>query len=345
MNLLEPSARIAPAAVSVDEISDPTAVGAGIELIEQDAVQLQSMPLRARRVIVRLEAAAVVFHSTNRRVRTRTSVRPGWLAWVAFGPRARGTVNGVAIRPGLVLAAEPGAEVGFVADAGWQSITFLLSAQELATQLAARRRETEFRLPRDLEMLRLDPERGRRLFGWGERIAEVAARHPARFEEGRPERVAARFELLETLLAAVGLTGDLELSRGDRTRQAQSLIVKRAEDVALARPGEQLHVGDLCRAAGVSERTLEYAFREILGTTPMGYLIRLRLHRVRRRLLAARRGSTTVSAQALDGGFWHFGEFSRAYRDCFGELPSETLRHTAAARRGRWLKGSAGRRH
>ena len=61
---------------------------------------------------------------------------------------------------------------------------------------------------------------------------------------------------------------------------------------------------------------------------PTAYLIRLRLHRVRRALLAARRGSTTVSSAALEFGFWHFGEFSRAYRDCFGELPSQTLRRT-----------------
>jgi AraC family transcriptional regulator, ethanolamine operon transcriptional activator len=40
----------------------------------------------------------------------------------------------------------------------------------------------------------------------------------------------------------------------------------------------------------------------------------------------ATHGSTTVSAQALNWGFWHFGDFSRAYKDCFGELPSETLR-------------------
>jgi len=87
-----------------------------------------------------------------------------------------------------------------------------------------------------------------------------------------------------------------------------------------------LHVGDLCQVAGVSERSLQYAFRSILGMTPMAYLIRLRLHRARRALLLARRGSTTVSVEALNCGFWHFGEFSRAYRQCFGELPSATLR-------------------
>jgi transcriptional regulator GlxA family with amidase domain len=61
----------------------------------------------------------------------------------------------------------------------------------------------------------------------------------------------------------------------------------------------------------------------------MTYLIRLRLHRVRQALVAATHGSTTVSAEALNWGFWHFGEFSRAYKECFGELPSDTLRRKA----------------
>ena len=109
------------------------------------------------------------------------------------------------------------------------------------------------------------------------------------------------------------------------TRQAQSLIVKTAEDHALSQTGANIYVTDLCQAAGVSERTLEYAFKAVLGLTPVAYLTRLRLHRVRQALQAAAPGSTTISAEALRWGFWHFGEFSRAYRDCFGELPSETL--------------------
>jgi transcriptional regulator GlxA family with amidase domain len=98
---------------------------------------------------------------------------------------------------------------------------------------------------------------------------------------------------------------------------------------ALANAGYRLYLTDLCQAAGVSERTLEYAFGAIMGMTPIAYLIRVRLHRVRKALQAATQASTTVSAEALNMGFWHFGEFSRAYSDCFGELPSATLRRTA----------------
>lgn len=326
MKILEPIPHVTQPAVSVDDLTDPAAVGAGIELLDQDAVQLQSMPLQAYRVTVRLEDAAVVLHSTNRRVRTRTSVRRGLFAWVAFGPRTKGTVNGLPVRPGLVLAAEPGAQVGFVSEAGWQSVAYLVSAPELGAHLAARGRASELRLPRGVEMLQVEPESGRRLFAWGRRLAEVAAREPFRFDEPRRERDAARVELFDTLFSTIDVAGDLEDGRGDRTKRAQSLLVKRAEEFALSKSGEPFHVGDLCCAMGVSERTLEYAFKELLGLTPIAFLVRLRLHRVRRALLTARPGSTTVSSAALDGGFWHFGEFSRAYRKCFGELPSETLR-------------------
>jgi len=317
-------------AVTVVEISEPTAAGAGMELLDQDVMQLQSMPLRARRVIVRLESAAVVFHSTNLRVRTRTSVRKGLLAYVTFGPQAKGTVNGVPVRPGMMLLAEPDSEARFVTDAGWESITFLLPPQDISAHLAARQRESEFRLPHGVETLQANEERVRNLFDWGKRLVDTAARQPALFNEHRKERVAAQVELLETLLASLGVADDFEPTRSDQTRQAYSRIVKIAEDYALSHVGDQLHVTDLCRVAGVSERTLENAFKEVMGMTPVAYLIRLRLHRVRKALLAASHGSTTVSAEALDWGFWHFGEFSRAYKECFGELPSDTLRRKPA---------------
>jgi AraC family ethanolamine operon transcriptional activator len=324
--MAEPQVTTGQPAVSVVEISDPTAAGAGIELIDQDVMQLQSMPLRARRVIVRLESAAVMFYSTNLRVRTRTSVRKGLLAYVTFGPQARGTVNGLPVRPDLMLVAEPESEARFVAEGGWESITFLLPPQDVSAHLAARRRESEFRLPHGVEMLEVSAERVRGLFMWGKRLVDTAARQPALFNERKNERAGAHVELLETLLATLGVADDFEPDRSDRTRQAHSLVVKLAEDYALSHPDDHLYVSDLCRVAAVSERTLEYAFKEVMGLTPMTYLMRLRLHRVRQALLAASQGSTTVSAEALEWGFWHFGEFSRAYKECFGELPSDTLR-------------------
>ena len=322
----QPSRSPAHPAVTVVEISDPTAAGAGIELLDLDAVQLQPMPLRARRVIVRLGRSAIVFHSANRRVRTRTSARDGLLAYVTFGPHAVGSVDGLPVGAGSMVAVAPDATAHFVVDAGWESVTLLLQPGEIREHLAARQREGELHVPRGVEMLAVDQEGARRLFAWGRRLTDVAARQPELFDEREKERSAAHVELVELLLQTLGGARDVEPTRHERTRQAQSAIVKTAEDYAMSQAGEQIYVSDLCRVAAVSERTLEYAFKEVMGMSPVAYLIRVRLHRVRQALLAATQGTTTVSAEALDWGFWHFGEFSRAYKACFGELPSDTLR-------------------
>jgi AraC-like DNA-binding protein len=315
-------------AVTVEDIEEPTLAGADIDLYELDAMQLQSTPFRVRRVVVRLDAFTIVYHSTNARLRTRTRVLEGRLAFVAFGPRARGTVNGLPIAPGMMLAAAPAAEGRFVVDAGFEDVALLVRPQDILDHLVARGREGDLPMPSGAELLQVDAERVRTLYDWGKRLVDVAVREPCRFDEGRKERAAAQVELLESLLATLYAARDLEPTHSERTRQAHSLVVRAAEDHALSRFGDPVQITDLCRAADVSERALQYAFKEVMGLSPRDYLVRLRLHRVRRALLAASQRTSTVSVEALKWGFWHFGEFSRAYKDCFGELPSQTLRRS-----------------
>jgi AraC-like DNA-binding protein len=319
----------APAAVTVVEITDPTTANETIEVLEQDVVTLGPQRLRARRVTVRLESALVILHRTNLRVRTRSLVNRELVAYGACGPRAVGSVNGLPLRSGTLLAVQSGTEVVFVAEPGYESVFVLLAPHEIETHLRARQRDDAFRMPRGAELLHRDAAAVRRFFAWGKRLVGTAARQPGLFNDRREARAAAQGELLETLLATLGAATDFQPPRTDRTRLARSRIVKLAEDRALASTGAPFYLTDLCRAAGVSERSLEYAFREIVGMTPTAYLTRVRLHRVRKALQAATHASTTVSAEALNQGFWHFGELSRAYRACFGELPSETLRRTA----------------
>jgi AraC family ethanolamine operon transcriptional activator len=185
-------------------------------------------------------------------------------------------------------------------------------------------------VPHGIEVFHTKEVHACALFDWGKRLANTAARHPELFNDRKETILAAQTELLEMLLAALDATTVPQLSLRDHTRQAHHRLVKLAEDYALAHAGDRLYVTDLCIAAGVSERTLEYAFQKVMGMSPVAYLTRLRLHRVRQALRMATHGSTTVSAQALGWGFWHFGDFSRAYKDCFGELPSETLRRKPA---------------
>jgi hypothetical protein len=60
--MVNPARSIDQPGVTVVEITDPSAASADGELIDIDAVQLQSMPFRARRVTVRLETSAVLYH-------------------------------------------------------------------------------------------------------------------------------------------------------------------------------------------------------------------------------------------------------------------------------------------
>jgi AraC-like DNA-binding protein len=315
--------------VTVIEITDPTDARAGIEFMDVDAIQLRSERFRVRRVIVQFDKATVVFHSTNLRIRTRTRVRGNLLAYVAFGDRARGTVNGLQVRPGLLLAVEPGAEATFVTDSGWEGISFLLAPAEVRAHLALRQPEAEFRLPQGVETLQVSAKACVGLFNWGRRLVDIAEAHPDMFNEAINACSNAEAELLEMLLTALSAASDSQPDREDRMRRSQADLVKLVEHSVLADSGNRLLVTDLCRIAGVGERTLQHAFKDATGLTPLAYLIRVRLHRVRQALLAANRGSTTVSAEAVKWGFWHFGEFAGTYKACFGETPSQTLRRKA----------------
>jgi AraC family ethanolamine operon transcriptional activator len=327
----ENTQRVSQPGVTAVEIRDPTVADEGIGVLTRDLLQLETKPLRARQVVVRLADSTVLFQTTNHRVRARTELHSGLLAYVVFGPRAKGTLNGLPVGPNLMLAAESGIRVEFVAEAGYESVSVLLSPAVLVSHLTGRQRRDNLRAPHGIEVFHTKEVHARALFDWGKRLANTAARHPELFNDRKETILAAQSELLEMLLAALDATTVPQHTLRDRTRQNYSRIIKLAEDYALAHVGDRLYnVTDLCVASGVSERTLEHAFQKVMGMSPVAYLTRLRLHRVRKALRMATHGSTTVSAQALNWGFWHFGDFSRAYKNCFGELPSETLRQKSA---------------
>jgi AraC family ethanolamine operon transcriptional activator len=88
----------------------------------------------------------------------------------------------------------------------------------------------------------------------------------------------------------------------------------------------RVRIADLCRAAGVSERTLRNAFHAVHGLSPKQYLRRERLEAARRRLEVARGAPGIVTAVATECGFFELGRFAVAYRELFGERPSDTAR-------------------
>ena len=136
---------------------------------------------------------------------------------------------------------------------------------------------------------------------------------------------------MDSLFAMIESCDPDETVDTDKKGRSYSQIVRTCEDYTLNLDGRRPYLSELCAVAKVSERTLQYAFRDIMGMSPLTYLHRLRLHRARDDLRNAKSDSTTVTDVAMNWGFWHFGEFSRAYKNCFGEVPSRTLRQDSSA--------------
>lgn len=94
-------------------------------------------------------------------------------------------------------------------------------------------------------------------------------------------------------------------------------------------PAAPVAIPAIAAAAGVSQRTLERAFRRAVGRSPQAYLLHLRLEAARQTLAAGEAAS--VLDAATQHGFGHPGRFAIAYARAFGEAPSATL-HAARLR-------------
>jgi transcriptional regulator GlxA family with amidase domain len=106
----------------------------------------------------------------------------------------------------------------------------------------------------------------------------------------------------------------------DRHREIVGMLDELVEKWPLCRP---LYSRELAEQIGVSTRTLQNAALGARDMTLHGYLRRKRLMAAREKL---QHGATSVTAAALESGFWHLSDFAHRYRKLFGELPSSTLR-------------------
>lgn len=98
-------------------------------------------------------------------------------------------------------------------------------------------------------------------------------------------------------------------------------IVQKACQIVKVNPEKMPSVAQLCLDLGVSRRTLQTGFNEVMGLSPLSYVKAVRLNNVRGQLLQQQ----TVTDAATQFGFWHFGHFARDYQKMFGEKPSHTL--------------------
>jgi AraC-like DNA-binding protein len=103
--------------------------------------------------------------------------------------------------------------------------------------------------------------------------------------------------------------------------------VRRAVGYIDAYADQPITMDQVAVVAGVGGRALRAAFRRYYGTTPMGYLRRVRLERARAQLEAAGPAdAATVAAVARQWGWASPARFAAAYQQRFGVPPSHVTK-------------------
>ena len=312
--------------VSVVRMTDPTAVRGSIEVLDQDVVNLDPIVFDVKRVTVPLQECCLIYSWSNSALRTRTLIHEDFDACTILGPQAHGSIDGTELHSHALIAAGHGAHAEIIVDSDYESVAWLVPPRVLDKHLALRGTKAHFAIPEGHEVWHPATEVARILFELGAQIAEAAENAPEVFNDNRWARHGAQVEFMDYLFAAIESCDPDETVDTDKKGKSYSQIVRKCEDYTLNLEGRRPYLSELCATANVSERTLQYAFHDIMGMSPLTYLHRLRLHRARDELSKAQSGSTSVTDVALNWGFWHFGEISRAYKNCFDEVPSKTLR-------------------
>lgn len=222
------------------------------------------------------------------------------------------------------------------------SVRFFAEDGELTYRMAARVNWTVFHVDREILQREAIARLGRPLplpeKGWvnmpptaagiplGERIRTVlsiAARGAGALTADSAAHLQAT--LLGAYLRALaeGLRLDLRPLHHKAARRTR--IARGAREYLLASLDAPFSMRKLCEITAKTERTLQYAFQDIYGMSPLSWFQTMKLNEVHRELRANGPGDVRVSDVAMRWGFTHLGRFSTEYRRLFGERPRETL--------------------
>lgn len=86
---------------------------------------------------------------------------------------------------------------------------------------------------------------------------------------------------------------------------------------------QEITTSNICSVVEISERSLRYIFKDIIGLSPMKYVKFIKLNKARKDIRNAKE-NTDIGAIAGKWGFSHSGRFAAAYKKLFGEYPHES---------------------
>lgn len=205
------------------------------------------------------------------------------------------------------------------APSGWASMSLEPDAFAAAAEAITGR---EIRRPSVTQKVRPAPHVLQRLSALHRAAAVLATSDPTLL--AMPQ-VAHAFEaqLTELMVRSIG---EGEPLRVMTATLRQRTIISRFEEFLEMRCEQPVYLVDICKAIGVSERTLRAACQDQFGMSPTRYLWLRRMYLARRRLAEAAGAAISVTEIAMANGFWELGRFASEYRTLFGETPSMTLR-------------------
>jgi AraC-like DNA-binding protein len=102
--------------------------------------------------------------------------------------------------------------------------------------------------------------------------------------------------------------------------------VRRALDYIDANLQRKVSLAEIAAAASMGVRSLQANFRKELGKPPIQWIIERRLAGVHRDLTGPPYGKNSVAEVAHRWGFGHLGDFSRRYKERYGETPLKSQR-------------------
>jgi AraC-like DNA-binding protein len=232
--------------------------------------------------------------------------------------------RGVQMGPGSVTRLAEGHEGYLLSSGGARFGSMSLPVEDMAS-IGATMAGCDLTPPKDQLILTPLPSamaRLQRLHAAAGQLAEDASEIIANPEAAR----GLEQLLIHALVSCLGKSGAREDSVAQRQHE---LIMRRFRRVLEDKPGQPLYIPEICKAIGISDRTLRVCCQEQFGMGPKRYLLLRRLHLARRALRETSSAATTVTEIATRYGFWHFGRFAGEYQSLFGEAPSSALHRRA----------------
>ena len=292
--------------------------------VDMDITQLDAGAFDGELAQLKVRNVLASLTTSNRRLRLQGNVH---FLTLSFAIQASGSAKwcGISVGPSDVLAVNPDETFDVIIPPGASAYCISLVGNAEVTLRNLGGPALARKLSNTTHPIACDPDAVREMENWlVERFAGFGG--DSDIENGLA--LDLEHEFLRRLAACMR-AGRTSSNNENSTSSGRIDVVRQVEQHILDDLAIPQSVDDLCRVAGTSRRTLEYAFNESFGTSPRRFTKALRLNAARNDLLRSDSNSAQVVEIASGWGFTHMGQFSTDYRQMFGEKPSETLRRSS----------------